>query len=349
MRRFGTWWWLSLLIPILVCSGIMGLLLSNGAANEVRDSSVAALDGAGLGAAVDFAGIEGFGGDGINVVLEGPASAEAAAVEAVKARSQVENVTYRVTDDDATAEPEDEVDADAEADGQEPEPEPEPAVDLEAAVVSALATAGTIHLEGTVPDEATRDALIAGAVNEYGASNVTHDLVVDPETVTLEGGTLVLTGEAVSGDEQSGWIERTSAVAVAGGLELDDRTTVTSVEQSLNELFTLEPIEFDVNRATIRSRSEPTLAAAAELINANPDVGRLRVVGHTDSDGSSQANQQLSEARAQAVVDHLVANGGVDAERLEAEGRGESELLVDPEVTAEDKQRNRRIAWELLS
>ncbi|MDH4279039.1 MAG: OmpA family protein, partial [Acidimicrobiia bacterium] len=95
--------------------------------------------------------------------------------------------------------------------------------------------------------------------------------------------------------------------------------------------------------------SEPTLAAAAELINANPDVGRLRVIGHTDSDGSARANQQLSEARAQAVVDYLVANGGVDADRLEAEGRGASELLVDPEVTPEDKQRNRRIEWELLS
>ncbi len=72
------------------------------------------------------------------------------------------------------------------------------------------------------------------------------------------------------------------------------------------------------------------------------------MVGHTDSDGSTRANQQLSEARAQAVVDYLVANG-VDAERLEAEGRGESDLLVDPEVTPEDKQRNRRIEWELLS
>ena len=128
-----------------------------------------------------------------------------------------------------------------------------------------------------------------------------------------------------------------------------DQSEIKTVEQSLNELFTLEPIEFDVNQATIRSRSEPTLAAAAELINANPDVGPLRVVGHTDSDGEAAANQQLSEARAQAVVDHLVTVGGVSADRLQAEGRGESELLVDPEVTPEDKQRNRRIAWELVS
>jgi flagellar motor protein MotB len=48
------------------------------------------------------------------------------------------------------------------------------------------------------------------------------------------------------------------------------------------------------------------------------------------------------------VVDYLVTVGGVDADRLEVDGRGETDLKVEPELTAEDKQRNRRIEWELL-
>ena len=356
MRRFGRWGWIALL-GALICSGFMALLMADRVADSVQAGAEAALDGVGLGDDVEFSGIDGFDGigrDGLNVVLEGPAAAEVAAVDAVRARSEVDQVSYRVIDDGG-AEPELDADTDAAA-GSDEEPEerevetdPEPAVDLAPTTVAATVSGDAIRLEGSVPDDSTRDALITTAVNEFGAANVTHDLVVDPEAVTLDGGTLILTGDAVSDDQQTDWATRSEAVASAGGLTFVDQTAVKTVDQSLNELFTLEPIEFDVNRATIRSRSEPTLDAAAELITNNPDVGRLRVVGHTDSDGSAAANQQLSEARAQAVVDYLVANGGVAADRLEAEGRGESELLVDPEVTPEDKQRNRRIAWELLS
>ncbi len=361
MRRFGRWGWLVVLAAILCC-GIMAWLTADQVAGTVRTGAESALDGAGLGSDVAFAGIDGFDGigrDGLNVTLEGPAAAESAAIEAVRARSEVDQVSYRVIGDDGeesdSGDVENATSAESEsdpepADQSEAEPgaasQPAPAADLDAAVVTATATGGAIDLVGSVPDESTRSALITAAVNEYGAANVTHDIAVDPESVTIDGGTLVLSGQAASEEERSGWAARVESLAGAGGLDLVDRSSVKTVEESLNELFTLEPIEFDVNRATIRSRSEPTLAAAAELINANPDVGRLRVVGHTDSDGSAGANQELSEARAQAVVDYLVETGGVDADRLEAEGRGESELLVDPEITQADKQRNRRIAWE---
>lgn len=327
----------------------MAMLTAGRVAAAVRTGAEAALQDAGLTDRVSFEGIDGFEGigrDGLNIVLEGPASAEEAALDAVRALSEIDQVTYRATDDDG-AQPQSE----AEPTGGEtaqPERASAPVAGLDATTVTAAARGASIDLEGTVPDEATRNALITGAVHEYGAANVTHDLVIDAERVTLHGGTLVLNGQAISSDERSGWVTRSSAVANAAGLQFVDRSSVKTVDQALNELFTLEPIEFDVNQATIRSRSGPTLTAAAELINDNPDVGRLRVIGHTDSDGSAGVNQQLSEARAQAVVDHLIAIGDVDADRLEAEGRGESELLVDPEVTPEDKQRNRRIEWEMI-
>jgi len=349
MRRLGRWGWIAVLAA-LACCGIMALLEANRVADAVQTGAEAALNGVGLGDTVSYAGIDGFDGigrDGLNITLEGPASAEEDAVDAVRARSEVDQVTYRVIDDEP-AEAEAEVDPEQQAAESEPETEPTTTADLDAARVTATANGLAIDLVGAVPDQPTRDALIATAVNEYGAANVTHDLVVDAEAVTLDGATMVFNGEAVSDDERAGWITQARAVATAGGLDFVDRSVVKTVEQSLNELFALEPIEFDVNQATIRSRSQPTLMAAAELINTNPDVGRLRVVGHTDSDGSARVNEQLSQARAQAVVDYLVANAGVDSDRLEAEGRGESELLVDPEVTPQDKQRNRRIEWELL-
>ncbi len=347
MRSPRRWWWLIPLVALL-CSLVMGGIFALRAAGLAKDGALAALDGAGLGA-VEYVGIEGLdgiGNDGLNVILEGPASAETAAVEAVQARAEVDRVIYRVSEDDQAEVEQEPVD--------EPEPaedteDPAPAVDLDPALVLGTLTATGINLEGVVADDATREALISSAVQEYGAANVTHRITVDPENVGGDGGSLTLNGEALSASVRSDWLAQGTAVATAANLELIDEITVKPVEQSLNELFALEPIEFDVNQATIRPRSIATLDAAAEMINANPEVGALRVVGHTDSDGSAELNRSLSQARADAVVAYLVEQGGVDADRLEAEGRGESQLLVDPETSPEDKQRNRRIEWELVS
>lgn len=341
MRNFRSWW-LWPLLGMLFCAAIMGFIMAGVARGRAADAATAALEGAGLDSAVSYVGLQGrgldgIGGDGLNVVLEGPAANQEAAIAAVERQRQVDSVEYRVTEGDAEPAPE-----------PETEPEPEPEVELAPMELAAAATAGAIVLDGTVSDQATKDAMVAAAEGEYGVANVTDNLVIDPDAVG-EGGELVVTGEAESDAQKAEWIGQGTAVASAGGLELVDRVTVASIEQSLNDLFELEPIEFDVSRATIRPESTATLDTAAELINNNPDVGNLLVVGHTDSDGGEAANQALSDARAQAVVAYLVNNGGVDADRLESEGRGESELLVDPETSREDKQRNRRIAWELLS
>ena len=350
MRSLGIGKWLPMLG--LICCGVMAWLYAGILAGQAEDGARSALDAAGLEAVVDYGGVDGFDGigrDGLNVVLEGPASAEILAVEAVQSRSEIDRVIYRVaeagTGSGAGAEVTEESEV-VEDDGAVEAPDPVPGLDP--ASVTATANGAGIRLEGSVPNTDTRDALITVAVNEFGAANVTHDLVVDPENVSAGDGTLTLTGRAMSTDEQRGWQTGVSAVASASDLGFVDQSIIQTVDQSLNELFALEPIEFDISQATIRSRSEPTLDRAIAMLNADTGVDRLRVVGHTDSDGSTGTNQQLSEARAQAVVDYLVANG-VASQRLEAEGRGESELLVDPEVTPEDKQRNRRIEWEVIS
>lgn len=355
MNQIRRWWWVPLL-GALLCGGFTALLTANWVAGRVETAAVGALDAVGLGSSVGYVGVDGvsgIGGDGVNVVLEGPAANKAAAVEAVSARSEIDQVLYNVIDSDGAV-----AGGDAEADGAEVVDDTEPAVDggdetttaVEAvpmAVVVAVDADGIV-LSGQVPDQDARDAIVAEAVSWYGQDSVTDNLQVGDE-VGSEGGTLTVSGEASSEGERTEWVDAATAVATAGGLDVVDEVTVRSVDQSLNDLFELEPIEFDTGLATIRSTSIPTLDAAADLLNANPEVGPLLVVGHTDSDGTAGANQRLSEARANAVVDYLVSEGGVVADRLEAEGRGETELLVDPENGSEDKQRNRRIAWELLS
>ena len=95
------------------------------------------------------------------------------------------------------------------------------------------------------------------------------------------------------------------------------------------------------------TRIRPSLAAALDAIApalaAEPGVA-LKVVGHTDSQGSEMVNLRLSIERAEAVVAHL-AERGIALERLGADGRGEADPLTS-NATEEGRARNRRV--ELL-
>ena len=99
-------------------------------------------------------------------------------------------------------------------------------------------------------------------------------------------------------------------------------------------------ILFDTAKADIRPESEKTIAAIAGALNALPAMA-VEIGGHTDNVGAQDYNQQLSEARAQAVRDALIAKG-ISAERLTAKGYGLS-MPVDSNDTEEGRAKNRRV------
>lgn len=99
-------------------------------------------------------------------------------------------------------------------------------------------------------------------------------------------------------------------------------------------------ILFDVDKATIRPESKAVLDEVAALLTAEPSW-KLLFEGHTDAEGSEAHNQQLSEARAAAVRDALIARGA-DAARLRAAGFGETRPVAD-NSTALGRQQNRRV------
>ena len=104
---------------------------------------------------------------------------------------------------------------------------------------------------------------------------------------------------------------------------------------------TVHDLYFATASVEMDQASTPTLEHIAGLLTANPDW-RLRLVGHTDSIGSPEANLDLSRLRAERVREALVAQFGVPQSRLEADGRGELEPLAD-NGTAEGRARNRRV------
>ena len=83
------------------------------------------------------------------------------------------------------------------------------------------------------------------------------------------------------------------------------------------------------------------------MILAHPEIKKIRVEGHTDSDGPDISNLKLSQARTQAVVDYLVSKG-VERSRLDPVGFGESRPISD-NTTPEGKAKNRRVEFIIVS
>ena len=100
-------------------------------------------------------------------------------------------------------------------------------------------------------------------------------------------------------------------------------------------------IQFDFNRAEIKPDSAGTLAEIGKLLQANRAL-KLYVVGHTDSVGAMAYNKDLSEKRAQAVVQWLTAKHAVAADRLVPAGVGPL-APVATNATEEGRAKNRRV------
>ncbi|MEM8654223.1 MAG: OmpA family protein [Pseudomonadota bacterium] len=126
--------------------------------------------------------------------------------------------------------------------------------------------------------------------------------------------------------------------------ELASGVTITNTGDRLIVSFP-EAILFAVNSFTVRPGLNSDMAALARSLERYP-ASTVQIVGHTDSDGDAAFNQQLSERRANAVADVLLAQG-VPFNRVQTFGRGESQPIAT-NATAAGKQQNRRVEIVIL-
>ena len=102
-------------------------------------------------------------------------------------------------------------------------------------------------------------------------------------------------------------------------------------------------IYFDVNKDIVKPESYGTLKGIAAILNEVPDV-KVKIVGHTDSDGNDASNLDLSKRRAASVKDELAKNFNVNSDRLVTDGMGESQPVA-PNDTPVNKALNRRVEF----
>ena len=101
-------------------------------------------------------------------------------------------------------------------------------------------------------------------------------------------------------------------------------------------------IQFDVNKATLKPESMGTINEFVKMMKGNADL-KFEIGGHTDSDGTTDLNNKLSQSRADAVKTQLTSMG-IDASRLTAKGYGSSKSIAENN-SAENKARNRRVEF----
>jgi outer membrane protein OmpA-like peptidoglycan-associated protein len=104
---------------------------------------------------------------------------------------------------------------------------------------------------------------------------------------------------------------------------------------------TAEGVLFDTNSDRLRAESAPVLKEIADMLAAHPEL-RLSIEGHTDDVGRAADNQALSAKRAAAVRAYLVAQHGVAADRLTAQGFGATKPVAGNTDEA-GRQKNRRV------
>lgn len=140
---------------------------------------------------------------------------------------------------------------------------------------------------------------------------------------------------------QTGYESTEQNIAYVG-----DSVDVMLVPLKVGRKVVLHNLFFATNKTVILPQSEQALDELYEFLRDNPSI-KIRITGHTDDVGSEKANQRLSEGRANAVRDEIVRRG-IASERIEAEGKGESEPIAD-NATEEGRAKNRRVEITITS
>lgn len=107
--------------------------------------------------------------------------------------------------------------------------------------------------------------------------------------------------------------------------------------------FTTNGILFDVNSDKIKPASHGVLKEIAQVLKENESV-KIKIIGHTDADGDEKSNLDLSKRRAASVKSALSSEFGIAENRIETDGKGESDPS-DSSNTPEGKANNRRVEF----
>ncbi len=210
-------------------------------------------------------------------------------------------------------------------------------------LISSIAAISLISLSGCVTDPNTGEKKVSRTAIGGGAGALAGLLLGG----LIGGGTGRIIGAGIGG-LAGGAIGYTMDKQIK---ELRERTAGSGVDISPTDngqaiLVNLpEGVTFDVASAALQPSFRATLDQIAQSMNQYPN-SLIDVYGHTDSTGSDQYNQTLSESRARTVANYLTMQG-VSGARIRSQGFGETLPTAD-NTTEEGRRRNRRVEIKIV-
>lgn len=200
-----------------------------------------------------------------------------------------------------------------------------------------LAGCATYDDQGHETNQRTRRGALIGAAIGTAAGLLSGDSAVERRQHAMIGAGIGALAGAAIGNYQ----DRQEA-------ELRRETAGTGVDvQRDGDVITLnlpDGVTFDFNRTDIKPQFYPSLnTIAGTLRQYNQTI--IEISGHTDSIGSDEVNQRISQQRANAVASYLTAQG-VQRERIEAVGMGKRYPIAD-NTTESGRAMNRRVEIRL--
>ena len=120
------------------------------------------------------------------------------------------------------------------------------------------------------------------------------------------------------------------------------KTTVFLLRNKSNVYSADEKVLFDTDKANIKLGAAEAPKQITGSIGQRYAASQVRVMGFADSRGDKSYNRELSEKRAEAVKNYLVAKGSIDAARVSIEPMGETQPVAS-NATAAGRQKNRRV------
>ena len=228
---------------------------------------------------------------------------------------------------------------------------------------------GQVLASGTVPDEASKAAVLARLRDLYGADKVVDQIAVGqvalpanwnayvqklltPDLKQIRRGQLTIDGSVVSvhgevaNEAQRQKIASDFATSLNPTYTVNNGLRVSAADQNiLDKTLANRTIEFESGKTTLTPSGRAILdemgAALQKLAGRKVDI-----IGHTDNQGLRASNQHLSQARAEAVKAYL-SSKGIDGDLLSASGQGPDRPIASNDST-DGRARNRRIEFRMV-
>jgi outer membrane protein OmpA-like peptidoglycan-associated protein len=120
---------------------------------------------------------------------------------------------------------------------------------------------------------------------------------------------------------------------------------INRISEPLETKIAFQSLAFENSKSEILPEMRDDLGKLANFLIDHPKQ-KLRISGHTDSQGNEETNKTLSQSRADAIRVYLITNFNIDGSRITATGFGSSKPIVE-ETSEENKKLNRRVEFEI--